>query len=160
MDVIVACFLGDITKDELEVIRESFNIIEPGLVSIPKALPWPLSRTPLSKLRPFNYGRAMEARAAVSKTILGIVERRRKELSSADKWESKYVIDTVLEKQAQQWANGGPAEGEMLIDENFIIDNVSLPNILEAARGNRRAQQWMASVDKSPRNPCLTHRRG
>lgn len=125
LDITAGTFIGEMTTAELDLIRDEFRTMISAMFSIPYELPWPLSKTPLAKIRPFNMGHGLDARGKVSQTISSFVERRKRELFSGDENESKYVVDKMLRKQAMQQASGGAANGELEIDTDYMMDNVS-----------------------------------
>lgn len=149
LDVTAATFLGGVSEAELDAVRVGFTDMMSALFSYPRRLPWPLSRTPLAKMVPFNFGYGLEARMRVEKAISQFVERRRRQLSSSGKWESTFVADKMLEQQAKQQANGGPAEGEFEIDDDYIVDNVSCLSALKSILFRKLFRKSMCKTNNS-----------
>lgn len=129
VEVIAKCFIGDSTF-VLGTLLSDLRTFVAGLFSIPRRLPWPLSRTPLARLPALNFGRASDARDRMAATLKEVISARRSEVAAAAGSASggarrQAVLDTLLSMQAEQQNNGGAAEGEIVLDDAFIVDNVS-----------------------------------
>lgn len=62
LEVIVAALLGDAAEGALEELLRFVPVLTSSLVSVPFALPWPLSRVQI-----FSFGRGMDARKRILK---------------------------------------------------------------------------------------------
>lgn len=124
LEVICYGFLGEYATSEIleEAVRLLPTFIS-GTFSIPRTFPWPLNRFPT-----FSFGLAMEARGEFSAIIADVLRQRRLDMLS-DSGDGKDVktgggMDLLLKAQQLQIDGGGPEEGGITFDDNFIIDNV------------------------------------
>lgn len=126
LEVITSCLLGEEDADLLEVLKENMPIISEAILSLPVRLPWPLSRTPLSRIPVLSFSRGLEARDRIVKGLQVVIDQRREAFSAGGAGrERKGMIDAMMALQEKQQEQGGPRENELLLDDAFISDNVS-----------------------------------
>ena len=131
VDVIGTCYFGDSAALSDDLLSD-MRTVWAGLYSIPRRLPWPLSRTPLARAPLLNFGRASDARDRLAAGMRDAISKRRSKLAAASVAGSinggprrHAVVDSLLAMQVEQQRKGGVAEGEMVLDDAFVIDNVS-----------------------------------
>ena len=98
-----------------------------GAFSVPRRFPWPLNRLPL-----FSFGQSMNARQELVGIMRGVLDERRNEVKSTTPsggskkhWRNAGVLGAFLDIQAKQVDAGGPGEGEVEINDDYIITSVS-----------------------------------
>eukprot|EP00903_Cladosiphon_okamuranus_P015051 g13924.t1 len=122
MESIAGVFFGEYaTPEVLERIKRLLPVATFGLFSIPVRFPWPLNQYPV-----FGYGKAMDARKALTSEILKVLEERRAELDSAEgeteSWKSAGLLDSFIETQRNEMCLEEGQDGSF--DDDFIVDNL------------------------------------
>lgn len=130
LEVIIKCFIGEAGRDEKtlpEIIRLTRDIAA-GLTSIPIRFPWPLN-----KVNSFHFGPSLDARNKLIRVFDGIIKQRRALLQACPAGQTVSgggVLDRMILAQEDQKKAGGLAEGELLMDDQFIYDNVRILGVL------------------------------
>lgn len=123
LEAIARCFLGDYAAEHLDKITDLLPALAEGLVSVPRRMPWPLSRLPS-----FAFGRSMDSRESFREVLFGVLQERKAALSpknaSCEARRRAGVLDTLLKMQKEQLDTGGAKEGQVVLDDDFVIDNV------------------------------------
>ena len=68
----------------------------------------------------------MKARQELIQVLRDVTAQRRADLARGTTKKAG-VLDKMLEMQAEQRARGGAKDGEYELDDDFIYDNVSMP---------------------------------
>lgn len=121
LEVIAHGFLGDYATDD--VVAEIGRFLPPllrGMFSFPRSFPWPLNRIPI-----FGFRRAMDAREGFQRLLEGLIRERRTDLRTNGAKKNGGVVDEFLRMQKEQMDAGGPEEGGVVFDDDFVYDNVS-----------------------------------
>lgn len=120
LEVISRGLLGDYATDGvLDNIASLIPILCDGIMSIPRRFPWPMSKIPM-----FCFGRSMKARAEFKEIFQGLIRERRVDKANG-RCISGGFLDGLLDMQERQLSDGGPKEGGIVFDDDFIFDNVS-----------------------------------
>lgn len=120
LEVISRCLLGDYATDEVvDNIALLFPILCSGIMSIPRRFPWPLNKIPT-----FGFGRSMKAREEFKEMFQNLISDRRADTANG-RCVNGGLLDNLLDMQEKQNSNGGPKEGGVAFDDDFIFDNVS-----------------------------------
>lgn len=130
LEVISACLLGEENEDMLKTLMENTHIMSEAILGLPVYLPWPLSRTSLARIPILSFGRGMEARNRILEALQNVLDERRRAFSDGGRRERRGMIDAMLAMQADQQERGGAREGELLLDDAFIGDNVSFQGMI------------------------------
>lgn len=125
LEVIAKCFLGDKVDDQttMHAIMRDIAELAGGVFSVPRRFPWPLT-----KLSAFRFGPSMDARERLNRLFGSIIKERRAALAKCAPGERAAgggVLDSMIRMQQEQERAGGPAKGELLMDDQYLLDNVS-----------------------------------
>ena len=128
LETIARAMLHDYATDNIisDILRIA-PVQFAGAFSVPRRFPWPLNQLPL-----FSFGRSMEARQEFVGIMKGVLDERKNEVKSTTpsggsgkQWRNAGVLGTFVDIQAKQRDAGGPGEGEVEIDDDYIITSVS-----------------------------------
>lgn len=124
LDVIAYGFLGDYaTENIVAEIKRLLPVLSRALFSVPRGFPWPLNKVPI-----LGFQHSMDARKEFQTLLAGVIRERRsdltREMGTNKATKNCGLVDELLKLQKEQMDAGGPGEGGVILDDDFICDNV------------------------------------